>query len=139
MGSSASAEGLNILQRSLEAQKTLRLSGILERALAEIKAHRPEKAADLAIEALGLDERCGIGWHILAIAQEGRGDFVNSLSCYEAALALLPDDAEILVNLGRLAFRMGMFEVAEGILRHFLSRVPDHAEGVNNLALAIRA
>lgn len=139
MGSSASAEGLNILQRALEAQKTARLSGILERALVEIKAHRPEKAADLAIEALGLDERCGIGWHILAIAQEARGDFVNALSCYEAALALLPDDEEILVNLGRLAFRMGMFDVAEGIIRHFLSRAPDHAEGVNNLALAIRA
>jgi tetratricopeptide (TPR) repeat protein len=64
---------------------------------------------------------------------------VNSLSCYEAALALLPDDPEVLINLGRLAFRMGMHGVAEKLFRHFLSRQPGHPEGVNNLALAISA
>jgi cytochrome c-type biogenesis protein CcmH/NrfG len=34
---------------------------------------------------------------------------------------------------------MGMFETTEKILGIFLSRVPGHVEGVNNLALAIRA
>ena len=139
MGSSASVDGLKLLKEALEQQKSLKVVPLLEKALEAIRAHRPEKAADLALEALQVDERSGIGWHILAIAQEARGDFANSLSCYEAALTLLPDDPEILVNLGRLAFRMGMFGTAEQILRHFLSRQPDHAEGVNNLALAIRA
>lgn len=139
MGSSASAGALKLLKEALDHQKSLKLVTTLEKALSAIRTHRPEKAADLAIEALQIDERSGIGWHILAVAQEARGDFANSLSCYEAALALLPDDPEILVNLGRLAFRMSMYETAEKILRHFLARNPDHAEGVNNLALAIRA
>ena len=139
MGSSASVDALKVLKDSLEHQKSLKLVGILEEAIAAIRTHRPDKAADLAIEALHLDEKCGIGWHVLAIAQEVRGDFANSLSCYEAALALLPEDPEVLVNLGRLGFRMGMFETAEQIFRHFLSKQPNHAEGVNNLSLAIRA
>lgn len=139
MGSSASVASLKRFQQTLAEQKTLRISGLLERAVEDIKGHRLEAAADRALEALQIDERCGIGWHILAVAQEGRGDFVNSLSCYEAALALLPEDPEVLVNLGRLAFRMGMFGTAEKIFRVFLSRAPAHAEGVNNLALAIRA
>lgn len=139
MGSSASPNSLRLLRKTLAEQKTHRISGVLDRAVQDIKRHRLDSAATLALEALQIDERCGVGWHILAVAQEGRGDFVTSLSCYEAALALMPEDPEILVNLGRLGFRMGMFETTEKILRIFLSRVPLHAEGVNNLALAIRA
>lgn len=139
MGSSASVDALRLLNEALEQQKSLKVVEILKRAVAAIQAHRPEKAAELALEALERDERSGIAWHVLAIAQEARGDFANSLSCYEAALALLPEDTDILVNLGRLGFRMGMFETAERILHHLLDRKPDHAEGVNNLALAIRA
>ncbi len=139
MGSSASANALSLLRDVLAEQNNLRIAPLLERALAQIKAHKPDKAADLALEALQIDERCGIGWHILAIAREASGDFVSSLSCYEAALTLLPDDPEVLINLGRLAFRMGMHPTAEQLFRHFLARKPDHAEGVNNLALAIAA
>ena len=139
MGSSSSATALQLLRKDLAQQKLARTTPLLQKALEAIKGHHPEKASELALEALQIDERSGIGWHILAIAQEGRGDFVSSLQCYEAALALLPDEPEILINLGRLAFRMNMFETSEKLLQHFLVRSPDHAEGVNNLALAIRA
>jgi tetratricopeptide (TPR) repeat protein len=139
MGSSASTNALSLLRDVLAEQKNLQIAPLLERALAQIKAHKPEKAAELALEALQIDERCGIAWHVLAIAQEATGDFVSSLSCYEAALALLPDDPEVLINLGRLAFRMSMHPTAEQLFRHFLAKQPDHAEGMNNLALAIGA
>ncbi|MFM8820788.1 MAG: tetratricopeptide repeat protein [Phenylobacterium sp.] len=139
MGSSASAAALRVLRGELTHQRNARIAGLLDRALIDIKAHRPKGAAALALEALQLDEKCGIAWHVLAIAQEGLGDFVTSLSCYEAALALLPDDPEVLINLGRLAFRMGMHNTAEKLFRHFLARAPDHPEGMNNLALAIGA
>jgi tetratricopeptide (TPR) repeat protein len=139
MGSSSSATALQLLRKDLAQQKAARTTPLLQKAVEAIKAHRPEKASELALEALQIDERSGIGWHILAIAQEGRGDFVSSLQCYEAALALLPDEPEILINLGRLAFRMNMFETSEKLLRLFLVRSPDHTEGVNNLALSIRA
>jgi tetratricopeptide (TPR) repeat protein len=139
MGSSASANALSLLRDVLAEQKNLRIAPLLERALAHIKAHKPDKAADAALEALQIDERCGIAWHVLAIAREATGDFVSSLSCYEAALTLLPDDPEVLINLGRLAFRMSMHPTAEQLFRHFLAKQPDHAEGMNNLALAIGA
>lgn len=137
MGSSASSDVLKLLSEGLAEHRNRRVVPLLERAVEHIKAHEPEKAATLALEALGIDERSGIGWHILAIAQEACGDFTTSLSCYEAALKLLPDDPDILINLGRLAIRMGMHPVAEQLFLHYLSRKPDNAEGINNLALAI--
>jgi Tfp pilus assembly protein PilF len=90
MGSSASSDALTLLSGSLQEQRNRQVVPLLERALAHIKAHQPEKAAALALEALGIDERCGIGWHILAISQEAGGDFATALNCYEAALKLLP-------------------------------------------------
>ncbi len=139
MGSSASSDALTLLSGSLQEQRNRRIVPLLERALAHIKAHQTEKAAALALEALGIDERCGIGWHILAIAQEAGGDFTTSLNCYEAALKLLPDDLEVLSNLGRLAIRMGMHPIAEQLFLHLLSRKPDDVEAVNNLAVAIQS
>jgi len=137
MGSSASSDALKLLSEGLAEQRNRRVVPLLERAVVHIKAHEPEKAAALALEALEIDERSGIGWHILAVAQEGCGDFTTSLSCYEAALKLLPDDPDILINLGRLAIRMGMHPVAEQLFLHFLSRKPEDPEGINNLALAM--
>ncbi|MFN7416984.1 MAG: tetratricopeptide repeat protein [Alphaproteobacteria bacterium] len=137
MGSSASSDALKLLSEGLAEQRNRRVVPLLERAVVHIKTHEPEKAAALALEALEIDERSGIGWHILAVAQEGCGDFTTSLSCYEAALKLLPDDPDILTNLGRLAIRMGMHPVAEQLFLHFLSRKPEDPEGINNLALAM--
>ncbi|MCA6245116.1 MAG: tetratricopeptide repeat protein [Phenylobacterium sp.] len=137
MGSSASSDALKLLSEGLAEQRNRLVAPLLDRAVFHIKAHEPEKAAALALEALGIDERSGIGWHVLAIAQEGCGDFTTSLSCYEAALKLLPDDPDILTNLGRLAIRMGMHPVAEQLFLHFLSRKPEDPEGINNLALAM--
>ena len=137
MGSSASSDALKLLSEGLAEQRNRLVVPLLDRAVVHIKAHEPEKAAALALEALGIDERSGIGWHILAIAQEACGDFTTSLSCYEAALKLLPDNPDVLTNLGRLAFRMGMHAVAEQLFLHVLSRKPNDAEGINNLALAI--
>lgn len=139
MGSSTSQTALRVLKQELALQRDARISGLLARAVAEIRAHRPEGAADLALQALQIDERSGLAWHVLAIAQEGRGDYVNSLRCYEAALALLPADSEVPLNLGRLAFRMGMYSTAEKLFGHFLAQRPDNAEGVNNRALSVSA
>lgn len=139
MGSSTSQGALRVLKQELALQRDARISALLARAVAEIRAHRPDGAADLALQALQIDERSGLAWHVLAIAQEGRGDFVTSLRCYEAALALLPADSDVPLNLGRLAFRMGMYSTAEKLFGHFLAQRPDHAEGVNNQALSVSA
>ncbi|MBN4678727.1 tetratricopeptide repeat protein, partial [Pandoraea nosoerga] len=95
-------------------------------------------AADWAIKALQQDERSGLAWHLLAIAREKAGDFRTSLQCYESALQLLPDEAEIANDLGRLAYRLDMKDAAAKLFLHYLDRYPGSEEAANNLACVLR-
>ena len=79
-----------------------------------------------------------MAWYVLAVAREKAGDFTHSLKAYESALALLPDQSEVANDLGRLAFRMGMKDVAEQLFRRYLEAHPDAYSTVNNLACAVR-
>jgi tetratricopeptide (TPR) repeat protein len=79
-----------------------------------------------------------MAWYVLAVARERAGDFTSSLKAYQCALALLPDQSEVANDLGRLAFRMGMKDVAEQLFRRFLETHPDSTEAANNLACAVR-
>ncbi len=60
------------------------------------------------------------------------------MSCYEAALQLLPDHAEVANDLGRLAYRLGMKPIAEKLFLHYLQRYPGSPDASNNLACAVR-
>src|SRR5690606_3037462 len=91
-----------------------------------------------AIKVLERDERNGFGWYLLAMSRERAGDFGSSIKAYESALALLPDHGEVANDLGRLAYRMGMIPQAEKLFRHYLAAKPQHPEGINNLACALR-
>jgi len=138
MGQAGSREALSRLNAALGELKALSVQPILSRAVAALQAEDHEAGARLAIQALEKDERNGFGWYLLAIARERAGDFASSITCYESALALLPNHAEIANDLGRLAFRMGMKPQAEKLFRHFLSAQPNHPEAANNLACAVR-
>jgi cytochrome c-type biogenesis protein CcmH/NrfG len=80
---------------------------LLQQARIALQASNWADAGALAVDALKLDETSDEGWRILAICREQQGDFGASLRCYETALKLLPDDADIAFGLGRLAFRLG--------------------------------
>lgn len=114
-------------------------AALLKRARAALQASSWAAAAALAVEALQIDETSGAGWHVLAICREQQGDFGASLACYETALKLLPDDADIAFGLGRLAFRFGFAELAEQLFAVYLAKNPGSAQGANNLANAQRA
>ena len=75
---------------------------------------------------------------MLAIAREQCGDYRSSIAAYESALALLPDHAELANDLGRLAFRMGMPDLAARLFAIYRDARPDDPEGANNLACALR-
>jgi tetratricopeptide (TPR) repeat protein len=139
LGDSTSRTALEQLNAAVSELKTLALQRLLESAINALNAGDIDGAADLAMKALEKDERSGPGWYVLAVAREQAGDFTGSITCYEAALKLLPDHAEIANTLGRLAFRMGQDKVAEKLFRHFLVRYPNHPEGANNLACALRS
>lgn len=138
VGHAGSQQALDRLKSAMAELKAMATAPILNRAVAALQADDFKTGADLAIEALGRDETNGYGWYLLAIARERAGDFASSLQAYEAALSLLPDQAMIANDLGRLAYRMGMKPVAEQLFRHFLAAQPEAGEAANNLACALR-
>jgi tetratricopeptide (TPR) repeat protein len=141
MGDSASPQALMRLNQALLELQRLRtesLLPLLHQAVATMQAEKPVEAAELAIEALKMDERCGVAWHILAVCREKSDDFTTALKCYETALQLTPDEPEIANDLGRLAYRMGFLEQAEALFIVYLQKVPASPDGANNLANAQR-
>jgi tetratricopeptide (TPR) repeat protein len=141
MGDSASPGALLRLNQALLELQRLRtesLLPLLHQAVATMQAEKPVEAAELAIEALKMDERCGVAWHILAVCREKSDDFTTAMKCYETALQLTPDEPEIANDLGRLAYRMGFLEEAEGLFIAYLEKVPASTDGANNLANAQR-
>lgn len=137
-GDSASPESLERIHLALEHQRLLLQKPLLERALAAMRAERPDDGVKAALEALQLDERSGWAWYILAICRERAGALVDALQCYERALQLMPENEELPNDLGRLALRMEMHEIAEKLFGMYLARRPDCVDGANNLASALR-
>jgi tetratricopeptide (TPR) repeat protein len=138
MGDSASEAALARLNEAIADLKALSVAPILQDAVAAIRAGDSVRASELAVQALQVDERNGHGWHVLAIAREQCGDFKSSIQAYESALALLDDHAAVANDLGRLAFRMGMTELAVRLFTTYREAHPDCPQGANNLASALR-
>jgi tetratricopeptide (TPR) repeat protein len=134
----AGAAALAKLEGAIGELKALSIVPLLRRAVDAIRADDPKAGAEWALKALQQDERSGWGWYLLAVARERAGDFASSLKAYQAALALLPDQSEVANDLGRLAYRMGMKDVAEQLFRRYLEARPDCLEAINNLACAVR-
>ena len=137
-GEAGSAPALARLNAAVKELRALAVQPYLHKAIEAIKAEQPKAAAEFALQALQHDETNGYAWYILAIARDKAGDFKSSLKCYEAALQLLPDHAEVANDLGRLAYRLGLKPIAEKLFAHYLQRYPDSADAANNLACAIR-
>jgi Tfp pilus assembly protein PilF len=138
LGESTSKTAMARLNEAMAELKALAIQPLLQNAVNALNAEDAQAGADWAIKALEQEERSGFGWYLLAMAREKAGDFKSSIVCFETALKLLPDHAEIANNIGRLAYRLGEKGVAEKLFRHFLARYPDHHEASNNLACALR-
>lgn len=138
IGDSASNEALERLKQASQNIKNAENSKLLVRAIQSVHAGDYAKADKLALKLLQRDEQLGLAWHILAIAREKNGDYASSLRAYEAALKLLTDHAAVAGDLGRLAFRMNMPELAAKFFAHFRLSRPDDVEASNNLACALR-
>lgn len=137
-GQAGSKDALARLNSAIDDLKALAIQPLLQDAVAALQGDDFARGGDLAIRALELDEKNGFGWYLLAIARERAGDFASSVRCYESALSLLPDQAEIANDMGRLAYRMGLKDTAEKLFTHYVSRHPESHEGANNLACAVR-
>jgi tetratricopeptide (TPR) repeat protein len=121
---------------SLKAQK--KTIEQLKAAVASVRVGDYEAGARRCLAILQADEHNGLAWHVLAICREKSGHLSEALNAYDAALRILPEDANIAHDLSRLAQRLGHLDIAEKLLLKFLSMQPGHAEGVNNLACVLR-
>lgn len=137
VGDSGSAQALHRLRAELATLNAQAANVVLQEALEKLRDGDAKRGAELALQALGYDERFGYGWYVLAIAREKAGDLAQAVQCYERALQLLPDEAELANDLGRLAYRLGLHAVAEKLFHKHLLRNPGSVEGVNNLACAL--
>jgi tetratricopeptide (TPR) repeat protein len=138
LGDVTSQEALVRVNAALAELQTLKIAPLLRRATAALEAENDKLAADLALEALGIDERSGLAWHVLAIAREKVGDFRSAIQAYESALALSTDQADIANGLGRLAYRLGMRPLAVQLFTHYRDARPDCIQGANSLACVQR-
>ena len=138
LGDSASDAALARLNQAVAELKALTIAPLLRRAVDAIGIDDNKLASELALKALDHDERNGLAWYLLAIAREQAGDFKGSIACYESALSLTENHADIANDLGRLAYRVGMKEVAAKLFTHYRAAYPDCAQGANNLACALR-
>jgi tetratricopeptide (TPR) repeat protein len=137
-GDSAGAAAIGRLKRIMTELKEQAVRPLLQQAIEAVRADDWRVGGEFAIKALEVDEQSGVGWWVLAICREKAGDVTSAITCYETALRLLPDHAEIANDLGRLAYMLGLKDVAEKLFAHFLLRYPGHAEGANNLACTLR-
>jgi tetratricopeptide (TPR) repeat protein len=137
-GDAASPAALARLDAAVGELKALAVEPMLRQAINALRADDHQAGAEWAIKALEQDERNGLGWYLVAIAREKAGDFKSSVKAYEAALSLIPDHVEVANDLGRLAYRMGMKEVAEKLFEHYLARHRQSHEAANNLACTVR-
>lgn len=138
LGDAASAEALDEIKTAVGDVQDVDVAQRLNDAIAAIHAGDYARGEQLALEALARDGQTGVAWHILGVSREKLGDFGSSMRCYEAALQLLPNPAPVACDLGRLAFRLEMPELAAQFFMHFLQSRPGDLEGLNNLACALR-
>ncbi len=137
-GDAAGAAAIGRLKQLMGELKQQAATPLLQEAVEAVRADDWPRGASLALQALQIDEEQGLGWWLLAICREKAGDYRTAISCYESALKLLPDHAEIANDLGRLAYMLGLKDVAAKLFAHFLARYPGHPEGANNLACVLR-
>ena len=143
-GDAASPAAIRRLSHALADKKGANLKAqrkaieSLKAALASIRVGDYDAGARRCLALLQIDEENGLAWHVLAICREKSGHLSEALNAYDAALRILPEDANIAHDLSRLAARLGHLDIAEKLLRKFLLVQPGHVEGTNNLACVLR-
>jgi tetratricopeptide (TPR) repeat protein len=144
-GDAASPAALGRLTRSLaragrgpSLKQRRKLVDHMRAVVAALRVRDYQAATERALDALKLEETSGLAWHLLAIAREKSGDLGQAIRAYEAAVRLLPDETDVANDLGRLAQRLGYFEIAEKLFLKRLAQDPGSIEVTNNLACVQR-
>ncbi len=110
----------------------------LRRALKCYNRMEYADAIKLALEAIDIDSESLQAHQILAISLEGKGELNKAISVYQRAIELDPTDPDSILNLGLLAWKMNLYDVAEKFFRIFLTMKPESPSAIINLAGTLR-
>ncbi len=111
---------------------------ILARAIGAYRKNNYKKAALLALDATRADTTNAHAFHVLALGLENLGQLYKALQMYERAYRLGGDDCDLFINLGLVAWRLGMLPAAETLLRRVIAINPLHVLAWNNLGGVLR-
>lgn len=96
------------------------------------------KSAQLCLKAIDLDEGFGLAHQAMALCLERLGRLSTALSFYQKAYALEPNNADLYLNLGMVAWKLDMLDAAEKFLRIHVKMSPGSLGGISNLAGLLR-
>ncbi len=137
VGIDAKMEALNkleMLQEEVDAALARRKSnGFLRRAIKAWRRGDITRAGQLALSSTGADETNSKAYHVLGMALERMGHVHKALVTYERAFQLDPDDPELLINLGLIAWNLKQNDGAARMFSLYIDACPDSPLGYNNL------
>jgi tetratricopeptide (TPR) repeat protein len=105
-------------------------------AISALKAGNIGLAKGLADHATSLPKASWRAWNARGVAADLNGDFEAADVAYERALALAPDRAEVLTNVGWSKLLRGDWNGAIAPLEQAAELMPSSARAANNLELA---
>jgi Flp pilus assembly protein TadD len=96
------------------------------------------RAAEVYRKVIEANPYVAQAWYLLGAVHQVQGQIDESVSCYEQALRLVPDFAEVHNNLALALPRQGRREEAVAHLREAIRCKPDYAEAYSNLGNALQ-
>lgn len=125
---------LEALSEEMEHQVQRRKSDrFVRRAVQAWRKGNIEMVGRAAMRAVEIDDTNPKAFHLLAIYLDRMGHQHKALVTYEKAFALNPNDPDLLINLGLMAWNLKMFEASARMFRQFIATCPDSPLGYNNL------
>jgi len=125
---------LEMLQEEVHAAIARRKSnGLLRRAIKAWRRGDITRAGQLALASTGIDETNAKAYHVLGMALERMGHLHKAIVTYQRAFELDPDDPELLINLGLIAWNMKQIDGAARMFSHYIDACPESPLGYNNL------
>jgi Tfp pilus assembly protein PilF len=131
----AALDKLEELSNELHTQKERKRSNRLMRlALKAWRQGRIEAAGRAAMRATEHDETNPKAYHLLGLYLERMGFVHKALVTYERAFQLDPENPDLMLNLGTLAYNMKEYEGAARMFSLYIAAHPSSPHGYNNLA-----
>jgi len=125
---------LELLQEEVHSAIARKKSnGALRRAIKAWRRGDIPRAGQLALESTNIDEGNAKAYHVLGMALERMGHLHKALVTYQRAFELDPEDPELLINLGLIAWNMKQIDGAARMFSHYIDACPESPLGYNNL------